>query len=162
RAAGPRRLGVRARVELRGLAFDAAGAGLAYVRPDGRLGFLDWATGTTRATACKARHPALDRGGRWVATPSPSWEVVLHDVRADLTRPTEGSEIWSLAWAPDGTRLAVGLSDGGLAVWDLEQVRVRLAEFGLEAPATGHAGAAGTPRAVPGFGRLVRMNRLSG
>jgi WD40 repeat protein len=53
-----------------------------------------------------------------------------------VTLPPETGDVWSLAWSPDGRRLAVGLSDGGLAVWDLDEVRARLAEFGLAVPAT--------------------------
>jgi WD40 repeat protein len=44
--------------------------------------------------------------------------------------------VWSLAWSPDGTRLTVGISDGRVAVWDLREVRARLAEFGIESPST--------------------------
>jgi WD40 repeat protein len=61
-----------------------------------------------------------------------------------LALTPEESDIWGLAWSPNGTRLAVGLSDGGLAVWDLDQVRSRLAEFGLPMPSTAYGGAART------------------
>jgi WD40 repeat protein/tRNA A-37 threonylcarbamoyl transferase component Bud32 len=44
----------------------------------------------------------------------------------------EQSEVYSLAWSPDGNRLAVGLSDGGLAVWDLPMIETELARIGLE------------------------------
>ena len=51
-----------------------------------------------------------------------------------LALPPEESDIWGLAWAPDGRRVAVSLADGGVAVWDLEQVCARLAEFGIDRP----------------------------
>jgi WD40 repeat protein len=44
----------------------------------------------------------------------------------------EQSEVWSLDWSSDGDRLAVGLSDGGLVVWDLPTVEAELARLGLE------------------------------
>jgi hypothetical protein len=40
------------------------------------------------------------------------------------------------AWSPDGARLALGLADGGVIIWDTEQVRGRLAEFGTAIPST--------------------------
>jgi WD40 repeat protein len=46
----------------------------------------------------------------------------------------EQSEVWSLAWTPKGDRLAVGLSDGGLVVWDLPAIETELAGIGLEIP----------------------------
>jgi WD40 repeat protein len=44
----------------------------------------------------------------------------------------ERSAVWSLAWNPTRPALAVGLSDGGLAIWDIETVDRQLAT--LEAP----------------------------
>jgi hypothetical protein len=72
----------------------------------------------------------------------PSWVMALtFDMagrrliagHADGTiRVEERSPIWSLAWSPDARRLAVGLSDGGLVVWDLHQVEEQLAKHGLK------------------------------
>src|SRR5207248_2738755 len=76
---------------------------------------------------------------RWVATSTPNHEVLVRQLRGPappLTLPAESSDVWCSDWAPDGRRLAVGLSDGGVAVWDLEQVRARLAEFGIDPPST--------------------------
>src|SRR5581483_6685748 len=44
--------------------------------------------------------------------------------------------------------------------WDLEQVRARLAEFGLPSPST--AGDKSTPAAapIPAFERVVQVNRM--
>jgi tetratricopeptide (TPR) repeat protein len=80
--------------------------------------------------------------------------------REVFTLPPEGSDIWCLAWAPDGKKLAVGLSDGGVAVWDLEQVRARLAEFGFDAPSTATVGPLPVAAPIPEFDRVVRVNRL--
>jgi WD40 repeat protein len=102
------------------------------------MGRWDWRTGTHQTTNIEAYHVALG-GGRWVATSNQSHEVILYDMKAGavtLTLPPEESEIWCLAWSPDATRLAVSLTDGGIAIWDLEQVRQRLAEFGITIPST--------------------------
>jgi serine/threonine protein kinase/WD40 repeat protein len=132
-----RRFGAPASALLRTLQFDPAGERFTYLTPSGTLGTYDWRTGEARDTGQRAFQVALC--GRWVATPNPAHEVVLYDLEAGrqaYALPTEGSDIWGLAFSPDGARLAVGLSDGGVALWDLEQVRARLAEFGIYAPST--------------------------
>jgi serine/threonine protein kinase/WD40 repeat protein len=138
RGGNPRLLGPSSRPELRGLNFDAAGKHLTFVSPDGKLTLWDWDRGVARPTGLKAFQVALNRQGNRIATSNTAHAVVVHDLqtrREVLTLPPEGNDVWSLAWSPDGTRVAVGLADG-LAIWDLEQVRARLAEFGLalEAP----------------------------
>jgi serine/threonine protein kinase/WD40 repeat protein len=137
----PRQLDPPAASQLRSLHFDRGGERLTYVSPYATLGTYDWRTGTVRDTGQQAFQIGLN--GRWVATPSAAHEVILYDLevgRKVVTLPAEGSDIWSLAWSPDGTLLAVGLSDGGLAIWDLEQVRARLTEFDLSIPSTAVAG----------------------
>jgi WD40 repeat protein len=135
----PRPLGAASKDQPRGLNFDATGRLLTFVTPQGGLGRWDWTGGAARPEFdLPASHVALAPGGRWAATPSPDRRVVICDLDAGrrvLALPPEESDVWSLAWAPDGRRLAVGLSDGGVAVWDMEQVRARLAEFGLAVPA---------------------------
>ena len=82
-------------------------------------------------------HIAVSPDGRWLAaeaTPSSVAIVDLDQGEVVFTFREEKSPIWSLAWSPDARRLAVGLSDGGLVLWDLEQVRARLAESGIDAP----------------------------
>ena len=67
--------------------------------------------------------------------------------------------VWGLAFAPYGRRLAVGRSDGGLAVWDLEGVRARLAEFGADVPEPSRPTDSPVPPAPIDFDRLARSNR---
>lgn len=74
-----------------------------------------------------------------MASLNPANRVILYDLandRALLTLPPEANDITCLNWSPDGKRLAVGLSGGGLTVWSLEEVRARLAEFGIAVPST--------------------------
>jgi eukaryotic-like serine/threonine-protein kinase len=85
---------------------------------------------------------AVSPDGRWLAaeaTPSSVSVVDLERGEVAFTFREERSPIWSLAWSRNARRLAVGLSDGGLVVWDLDEVRARLAAIGL-APSSGHPG----------------------
>jgi WD40 repeat protein len=78
-------------------------------------------------------HVSLSPDGRWLATSSPTgrgvnlWEVETGRLLVPL--PEEKGTVWCLAWSPDGQRLAVSRSDGGLAVWDCARVRRQLTEL---------------------------------
>jgi serine/threonine protein kinase/WD40 repeat protein len=135
--AEPGLLGAPSGVGLRGLHFDRAGRRLVFIAYGGKLGVWDWRTATARVTDQPVCQTALDATGRWLATSDAAQAVVVYDVEAErraFTLPAEDSDVWSLAWSPDGARLVVGLSDGGVAVWDLGQVHARLAEFGVSVP----------------------------
>ena len=45
--------------------------------------------------------------------------------------PQESGMIWSDALSPDGERLAIGLADGGLAIWNVPRIQAQLAKIGL-------------------------------
>jgi serine/threonine protein kinase/WD40 repeat protein len=82
-------------------------------------------------------HIAVSRDGRWLAaeaTPSSVAVVDLERGEVVYTFREERSPIWSLAWSPDSRRLAVGLSDGGVVLWDLERVRDVLEQSEIGAP----------------------------
>src|SRR5262249_12275195 len=139
RADDPRR-GAKARVALRSLHFTPAGDRLTFITPRGTLGL--WGPGRAGGrkpprrgdTPRRADSVTVSADGRWAAVEQAGRNVTVVELgsgREVLALPAEGSDVWCLAWAPDGTKLAVGLSDGTVAVWDLEQVRARLAEFGL-------------------------------
>jgi hypothetical protein len=138
RAQPPRMLAVRARVEVRGLQLDPKSGCLLYPAPEGTIGVWDGQQ-AGRVTAQKASHLAVSADGRWIATASPEHEVVVYHRASDqpvLTLPAESSDIWCLAWSPDGTRLAASLSDGGVVVWNLKEVRNQLAQFRIALPLT--------------------------
>jgi serine/threonine protein kinase/WD40 repeat protein/tetratricopeptide (TPR) repeat protein len=162
RADEPRFIG-DARVALRSLHFAPAGDRLTFVTPGGTLGLWDWQTKAEADTHRRAESVTVSVDGRWAAVGGAGQSVTVADLasgREFLALPSEGCDVWGLAWAPDGTKLAVGLSDGGVAVWDLEQVRARLAEFGFDSPSTVRTEAPQTSAPAPAFDRVVRLNRL--
>jgi WD40 repeat protein len=119
---------------------DPAGERVVCVADNGTLAARNWdGKGGSPPTSRQASHLALGPDGRWVATLGPGWGALIcerESGRELLALPQEEAPVWSLAWSPDGTRLALGLPDGGLVIWNLEQVRARLAEFGIAVPST--------------------------
>jgi WD40 repeat protein len=81
-----------------------------------------------------APHLALSPDGRWLAA------LMQPDAVSLWHRPTgkhifslrpETGTVWSLAWDASSESLAVGQSDGGLAVWHLPKIKKKLADAGL-------------------------------
>jgi WD40 repeat protein len=129
----PRTLGLTARQEMRTLHFDGTGKRLTFLTPRRTLAVLDWPGGAVRDTGLKAFQFALSPDGRYAATSNVDQEVVIYDLAAGrevLRLPSARNDVWGVAWSRDD-RLAVGLSDGGLVLWDLKEVRARLREFRL-------------------------------
>jgi WD40 repeat protein len=77
---------------------------------------------------------ALSPDGKWFAGLTRSDTVSIWNVErgqhAFSLRP-EAATVWSLAWNASSTQLAVGQSDGGLAVWHLPHIQKKLAAMGL-------------------------------
>jgi WD40 repeat protein len=126
---------------LRTLHFDPAGTQVRFVTGAGRFGAAAWPGGQpVSVPGMDVRMLAGGPDGRWLATPDRAAQgLIVYDLESGrewATLPPQGAEIWALGWSPDGTRLAAGLADGGVVIWDLEQVRARLADFGLELPST--------------------------
>ena len=81
-----------------------------------------------------APHIALSPNGMWLAA------LTQLDTVSIWHRPTskhvftlrpETGAVWSLAWDPTSEHLAVGQSDGSLAVWHLPVIQKKLAQSGL-------------------------------
>ena len=81
-----------------------------------------------------APHIALSPDGKWLAALTQPDSVAIWHVPTKShvfsLRPEAGT-VWSLAWDPTSKELAVGQSDGGLAVWHLLKIQQKLAESGL-------------------------------
>jgi WD40 repeat protein len=76
---------------------------------------------------------------RWFATQKPSDRLGIYSLESGaelFTLPAESAGIWPLAWSPDGRQVAIGLTDGTTAIWDLEMVRASLQELGIDVPST--------------------------
>jgi WD40 repeat protein len=77
---------------------------------------------------------AVSCDGRWLATVQDGTSVTLFDLDAKrilATLPSEGSVILQAAWSPQGERLALGLADGGVVIWDVAEIKSQLDELGL-------------------------------
>jgi WD40 repeat protein/serine/threonine protein kinase/Tfp pilus assembly protein PilF len=75
-------------------------------------------------------HVAATPDGRWLATTEPAlWSSQMGSRVFAL--PQESGAIWSLALSPDGERLALGLANGGLAIWHVPRIQDQLNRIGL-------------------------------
>ncbi len=122
------------------LAFRSANE-LVFVAADGALEVWDVSGNRHVKTigepgTFRSFHIAVSADGRWAAAERTAERVALIDLEQGeiaWTFREERGPVWSLAFSPDGRRLAVGLSDGGLAVWNLDRVRTLIDEA-LAAP----------------------------
>jgi WD40 repeat protein/tetratricopeptide (TPR) repeat protein len=139
-ASGPWLLPVIAGVQPRVLHFDAAGRELVHLTAESTIGTWQWQSAAREPpSGQKAYHLAVSGDEQWIATTSSRSQVIVYDRRSPepvLTLPPESSEIWGLSWSPDGSRVAVGLSDGGVVVWNVQQVRAELTKFHISLPST--------------------------
>ena len=125
-----------------------------------------WSDGTGRPAyrTWRLRFPSPSPDGRWLATLDRACgPVIVYDFasgREWAALPPQAAEMWALSWSPDGTRLAAGLTDGGVVVWDLEQVRARLAEFGIELPSTAARTVVSRPPLLPAadFEKIMKLH----
>jgi WD40 repeat protein len=111
---------------------------LAYVNQAGLLEVYDVdqdrSAQLPNSTMFQAPHIALSQDGQWLAGLAKPDTASIWDVTARTPllefRP-ERNAIWALAWSPQGKHLAVGLSDGGLVVWDMTELEKVLSAIGL-------------------------------
>jgi WD40 repeat protein len=123
-----------------GIAFMPGTANLVYIAGNGSAEVWN-VSGNRRVESFglpgtfKAPHLAVSPDGLWFAA------LIEQDRIAVWHLPTkkhvfslrvDSGAVWSLAWDPSSERLAVGQSDGGLAIWNMPKIEQRLAEFELE------------------------------
>jgi WD40 repeat protein len=121
--------------KVRSLHFNAQGNHLAFLTSMGTFGLMDWQSKKVSDTGVRAQSIAITHDGRYAALGDAQSQVTILELASGsqvLTLPSEGSEIWCLAWSKDANRLAVSLADGGVRMWNLNEVRARLADFGLD------------------------------
>jgi WD40 repeat protein len=120
-----------------GLAF--VEEGLAFVAPNLSIEIWDLRRGVRVDSLglpgeFQSPHIAATPAGDYLAGLQTPDSVALWDVKARkkvfVLRP-ERNQVWSLDFDPTGTKLAVGLSDGGVAVWDLSAINRALADLEL-------------------------------
>jgi tetratricopeptide (TPR) repeat protein len=95
-----------------------------------------WDTRTARRVSSfgRAGFQAASPDGRWLATTADPSTVSLWSSQTGsqvFSLPPESGPIWSLAWSPDDERLAVGLADGGLAIWNVPKIQAELTRISL-------------------------------
>jgi serine/threonine protein kinase/WD40 repeat protein len=135
----PRLLIERVRWALRSLNFDPSGDRLTFITSKNTFALWHWGEKKVTDTRLRAEFATLSPDGRWAALGTPNQSASIVDAATGdeiFALSPEGSDIWCLTWSADGTQLALGLADGRVALWDLEQVRARLAEFGIASPST--------------------------
>jgi eukaryotic-like serine/threonine-protein kinase len=70
-------------------------------------------------------------GGRWLLVPGRTLWSSQTGSRV-FSLPQESGPIWSCDLSPDGGRVAFGLADGRMAIWNVPRIQAQLAEIGLE------------------------------
>jgi WD40 repeat protein/Flp pilus assembly protein TadD len=98
-----------------------------------------WDTRTARRMSSFGRvgHVAATPDGGWLATTEPALWSSQTGSRV-FALPQERGAIWSVALSPDGEHLAVGLADGGLAIWNVPKIQDQLTRIGLAWRADAH------------------------
>lgn len=82
----------------------------------------------------QAPHIALDKRGRLLAGKRSATEIVVEDFENErflFALHPEVSEVISLGWSPNGRKLALGLHDGRVVIWDFERVNNELKPLAL-------------------------------
>jgi WD40 repeat protein len=122
-----------------GLAFNGDGSHLFFVSQEGRVEAWDIAADREAfSLAEKDRLTvgslALSPDGRFLAVlPAPHRAAVwdLETRKLLFALPDERSSIGTVAWAPGAARLALGLEDGGLVIWDMGRIHSELDRISL-------------------------------
>jgi WD40 repeat protein len=98
-----------------------------------------WDTRTVRRVSSFGQaenypHIASSPDGRWLATEANPLTATVWNSKAAaqvFMLPLESGPIWSQAWSPDGERLAVGLADGAVEIWNVPKIQAELSKIGL-------------------------------
>lgn len=110
---------------------------MAVARSNGDLEKWDFTTGENQ-TLLKGsflRVAASRKGHLLSLTSKTSRKVTLYDWKEEriighLAEPND--QVGSMAWSPNGDRLALALGNGEVQTWDIPELRQQLAEIGLD------------------------------
>jgi WD40 repeat protein len=75
---------------------------------------------------------SLSRDQQWLALMGANvtmWDMTAR--RLIIALPPEASPVNTLAWSPDRSQLALGRTDGTIAIWNMPEVNSQLATIGL-------------------------------
>lgn len=125
-----------------GLVFQNGTDNLVYVNRNGQIQLWNWVADESDGqmgsmNQYQGPHIAISSDGVWLAALSQTDTITISDLRQRqelFTLRAERSAIWSMSWSADRSQLAIGLSDGGLAVWNLTHINDSLADLSLEYP----------------------------
>ncbi len=123
-----------------GIIFHPDGGHLLYIDTEGSAGLWSIATGQrvseiTPPGTLNAAQLALSPDGRFLAGRESRTRIAMWDTQTQkrwFSFREEHCDIFTLTWSPDSRRLAVGLSDGGISVWDITKIKAHLAELSLD------------------------------
>jgi len=83
----------------------------------------------------KGWHLSLSPDGRWLLAETTATAPGLWDLRRRKPMfglPAQHSPIWALDWSPNSELMAIGLSDGGVNIWNLPRIRAQVSSLGLD------------------------------
>ncbi|MEM7315879.1 MAG: hypothetical protein AAF497_22315, partial [Planctomycetota bacterium] len=119
------------------VAFASNGNQIAYADKKGRV---QWWDAQNKKPVAVIGDEGLVDASFMASSPDKKWLAVmdevdtiaivnLRDKRKEFTLPAENSDVYALAWHPDSNRLAVGVNNGEVVVWDIDQVHVQAREI---------------------------------
>jgi eukaryotic-like serine/threonine-protein kinase len=127
-----------------------------------------WDIHTARRVSTLAQGPgavAAAPDGRWlVAGATDIYTEALWSSQTGsrvFSFPAESGVVWSRALSLDGERVALGLADGGLAIWNVPKIQAQLAEIGLEWRADARRGEQSEPQPFVPATPLERQHQVT-
>lgn len=124
------------------VAFDASGDLLRFISRDGWMKELKLSDDQSLPTALLTdvrRAFTITSDGLWAASLASNRDLELRSIDAaaePYSLPPEDVEIWTCDWSPDGGKLAVGLTDGRVVLWNFEKLRIAMQALGMDFPST--------------------------
>lgn len=134
-----------------GVAFSPDGDHLKIIGRSGTLATVDWSTKRVEGRGTKFEHAAFVASpvDHRIAVLAKANQIMVYDYDQDrilFRLPEEATAIWSLEWSSDGSRIACGLTGGGVVVWDLPALEHEFTDIGIKVPWSSSAPYASSPK----------------